>query len=31
MTAKMVKGLEGMTYAEWLNVVSLFSFEDAEG
>lgn len=31
MTAKMVKSLEGMTYGEWLNIVVLFGFEEAEG
>lgn len=25
MTAKMVKSLEGMTYAEWLNIVGVCS------
>lgn len=31
MTAKMMKGLEGITSAEWLSIVGLFSFEEAEG
>lgn len=29
MIAEMVKGLEDMTYAEWLNIVGLLSFEEA--
>ena len=28
---KMVKGLEGMTYEEWLRIQGLFSLEETEG